>query len=205
VGFFFTHPSQQGDVLPDDSVPRRAVAFFDGQNLFYAAKKAFGYSYPNYDPVALAGAICARKGWALAQVRFYTGIPDPSDGDPRTQFWVAKLAQLGRRKVHTFSRPCRNGQEKGIDVRIALDIVSCVLRKDCEVILLFSQDQDLGEATEEAKEIARRQGRWIEVCSAYPVGTAPRQRGIDRTEWITVDRSLYDSCLDLRDYRQKGS
>jgi hypothetical protein len=28
---------------------KRAVAFFDGQNLFHAVKNAFGYKYPNYD------------------------------------------------------------------------------------------------------------------------------------------------------------
>ena len=32
----------------------RAVTFVDGQNLFYAAKEAFGYTYPNYDPLKLA-------------------------------------------------------------------------------------------------------------------------------------------------------
>ena len=32
---------------------KRAVAFVDGQNLFYAAKIAFGYSFPNYDVRAL--------------------------------------------------------------------------------------------------------------------------------------------------------
>ncbi len=28
---------------------KRAIAFVDGQNLFHAARKAFGYTYPNYD------------------------------------------------------------------------------------------------------------------------------------------------------------
>ena len=32
----------------------RGVAFVDGQNLFNAAKRAFGYSYPNYDITRLA-------------------------------------------------------------------------------------------------------------------------------------------------------
>lgn len=27
---------------------KRTIAFFDGQNLFHAAKEAFGYPYPNY-------------------------------------------------------------------------------------------------------------------------------------------------------------
>ena len=33
---------------------KRAVAFVDGQNLFHAAREAFGNSYPNYDVSALA-------------------------------------------------------------------------------------------------------------------------------------------------------
>jgi hypothetical protein len=36
---------------------KRTVAFFDGQNLFHAAKTAFGYVYPNYDPFLLARAL----------------------------------------------------------------------------------------------------------------------------------------------------
>jgi hypothetical protein len=28
-------------------------------------------------------------------------------------------------------------------------------------------------------------------------------RGIDRTDWIQVDRETYDACLDPRDYRPK--
>lgn len=62
-----------------------AIAFFDGQNLFHAARRAFGYPYPNYDPLALATTICRRAGWTLKRTCFYTGIPDPAD-DP---FWNA--------------------------------------------------------------------------------------------------------------------
>ncbi len=42
---------------------KRAVAFIDGQNLFYAAREAFGYSYPNYDPKALAAKVRGEQGW----------------------------------------------------------------------------------------------------------------------------------------------
>ena len=41
---------------------KRTFAFFDGQDLFYAAKEAFGYPYPNYDPKVLAERICATQG-----------------------------------------------------------------------------------------------------------------------------------------------
>ena len=57
----------------------RAVAFVDGPNLLHAARQAFGYTYPGYDVSALAREICAGHGWTLAEVRFYTGIPDAGD------------------------------------------------------------------------------------------------------------------------------
>lgn len=57
----------------------RAIAFVDGQNLFHAARVAFGHSYPNYDVKELAETVSRRMGWSLVQVRFYTGVPDASD------------------------------------------------------------------------------------------------------------------------------
>jgi hypothetical protein len=54
----------------------RAVAFVDGQNLYHAAREAFGYTYPNYDPAKLAEDVCKQQGWILGETRFYTGMPD---------------------------------------------------------------------------------------------------------------------------------
>jgi len=87
---------------------KRAFAFFDGQNLFNAAKEAFGYPYPNYDPLCLANAVCAQNpNWSLSGVRFYTGIPDPIVDPDRHNFWTKKLAVMGTRGVHIFTRPLR--------------------------------------------------------------------------------------------------
>jgi hypothetical protein len=44
--------------MPLEPQLKRTIAFFDGQNLFHAAREAYGYTYPNYNPVALAGRIC---------------------------------------------------------------------------------------------------------------------------------------------------
>ena len=56
----------------------RAVSFIGGQNLFRHAKDAFGHHYPNYDPIKLAAAVCAAKGWVAARVCSYTGVPNVS-------------------------------------------------------------------------------------------------------------------------------
>ena len=65
---------------------KRTFAFFDGQNLFYAAKEAFGYPYPNYDPKLLAQRICATQGWSLTGIYFYTGVPSAADKPFWSQF-----------------------------------------------------------------------------------------------------------------------
>src|SRR3954471_7774049 len=90
--------------MPYEPTTKRAVSFFDGQNLFHCAKLAFGYSYPNYDPVALANSVCARYGWLNAGVQFYTGVPDASDNSVWNHFWEAKGAQMGRQGVHVYTR-----------------------------------------------------------------------------------------------------
>ena len=78
--------------MPIQPTTMRAVSFFDGQNLFHSAKAAFGYTFPNYDPVALAKLVCANRGWDCAGTRFYTGIPDASDN----ALWKSFLDRQGR-------------------------------------------------------------------------------------------------------------
>ena len=193
---------------------KRATAFFDGQNLFHAAKKAFGYLDPVYDPPKLATAVCASEGWQLTQTRFYTGIPAPTDNPRWNKYWSAKLLAMSRAGVHTFSRQLRYrnrsapgappilvGEEKGIDVRIAIDAMSCAYGKHCDVVLIFSQDQDLSELADEIRVIAASQKRWIKIASAFPVSPATaNHRGINKTDWVRIDRAMYDACVDHWSY-----
>lgn len=201
---------------------KRAIAFVDGQNLFYAARQAFGYTYPNYDVSALAAAVCKRQGWNLTQVRFYTGIPDAADNAQWNHFWTAKLAQMGRQGVHVFSRSLRYrnqtvrlpdgqthsflvGQEKGVDVRLALDIVGLAYQGAYDVALVFSQDQDLSEVADEIRQVAKQTSRWIWIACAFPHSPASaNRRGINGADWIRIDRATYDACIDTRDYRPKA-
>lgn len=206
--------------MPAEPSEKRAIAFIDGQNLFHAAKHAFGYSYPNYDVMALADAICTQAGWKLAEVHFYTGVPDSRDNLGWARFWSAKLAVMGTRGIKLFTRPLKYreravqlpdgeaavvtvGQEKGIDVRIALDMVRLARENAYDVAVLFSQDQDLSEAADEVRAISIAQNRWIKVACAYPSGsTYPNKRGVNRTDWLRFERHLYDRCIDANDYRR---
>ena len=200
---------------------KRAVSFFDGQNLYHAARESFGYTYPNYDVKKLAYEICQKMDWDLKQVRFYTGVPDIMDNKFWHYFWTSKLRAMRWEKSYVFNRSLRYrnkkiklpdgtahtilvGEEKGIDVRISLDIIRLAHLQEYDVALIFSQDQDLSEVAGEIRTIAREQDRWIKIACAFPISpTSINKRGIDKTDWIPIDRTLYDLCIDKRDHRPK--
>ena len=192
-----------------------------GQNLFHSARAAFGYQVPNYDVVALTQAVCRSRGWKVAQVRFYTGVPDRGDNAHWHHFWAARGRVMRRKGVIVYTRSLKYryrsvtlpdgtdhtvllGEEKGIDVRIAVDVIRLAHHRAFDVGILFSQDQDLSEVAREIRVIAREQRRWIKLACAFPVGPASRnRRGVDRTDWIRIDRATYDACVDPGDYRRR--
>ncbi|MGD0732464.1 MAG: NYN domain-containing protein [Terracidiphilus sp.] len=198
---------------------KRVFAFIDGQNLFHQVKDAFGYRFPNYDVAALTRVVCGVNGWQPTEVRFYTGIHDATANPFQNAFWVSKTAQMGQVGVKVITRPLRYrnksvrlpdgtehtflaAEEKGIDVRIALDVIAGARSGAYDVGIIFSQDQDLAEVASEIRTIAREQGRWIKIASAFPDSpTARNRRGINNTDWIRIDRGTYDRCIDPRDYR----
>jgi uncharacterized LabA/DUF88 family protein len=192
---------------PTEPSLKRTVSFIDGQNLYHSVRESFGYTYPNYDVKSLSQLVCKRKGWDLDQTRFYTGVPDQSDGPFWNYFWTHKLAMLGRQGVIVYSRPLRYrnrivrlpdrneysflaGEEKGIDVRIAIDVIRMAHHSEYDVALTFSQDQDLSEVASEIRTIAREQNRWIKVACAFPLSPTTRnRRGIEKADWIPIDRA----------------
>lgn len=200
---------------------KRTIAFFDGQNLFHSVKSAFGYTFPNYDVRALAQSICAARGWNSTRCGSTPVFRIPPTNAMWNGFWAAKLLAMSRQGVWTFSRPLRYrnqtvrlpdgslhaflaAEEKGVDVRIALDVIRLAHRRDYDVALVFSQDQDLSEVAAEVRTISEEQSRWIKMASAFPVSPAARnKRGVNSTDWIQIDRAAYDACIDPRDYRPK--
>ncbi|PYE99074.1 NYN domain-containing protein [Rhodopseudomonas faecalis] len=206
---------------------KNAMAFFDGQNLFQHAKDAFGHFHPNYDPRKLHLAVCAARGWRATLTRFYTGVPVESEDKMWSAYWSSRIISMKRSGIHVTTRKLRyrktdvfddkgspvvdhNGkqkvittpQEKGIDVRLALDVVSLARKRQFDVALIFSQDQDLNEVVTEVTSIAEEQKRWIKVACAFPDGpSATCRRGIDHTDWFKMDETFYNACLDPRDYR----
>ena len=230
---------------------KRSTAFFDGQNLYHQAKKAFGHPHPNYDPEKLHDAICKAQGWQPSAIRFYTGVPRSQYSKFWHGYWSRRLSEMNRTNISVTSLPLdyhpedvilldgstitfpdgtqvaptegANGllfdvpgiefpysvretryvpNEKGIDIRLALDAVRLTQQRKYDVAIIFSQDQDFAQLVEEVKAVAKEQKRWIKLVCAFPDGTSvPAIRGC---EAFPMDEAFYNKCLDPRDYRPKG-
>jgi uncharacterized LabA/DUF88 family protein len=207
--------------MPHEPAIKKTVAYIDGQNLFHAATQACCHTYPNYDVLELAKTICQRQRWNLVETRFYTGVPDEAIDWQWSRFWRNKLGEMGRQGIIVYSRPLAysaetisvpgGGQksilvprEKGVDIRLALDVIQRALNQMLDVALIFSQDQDLTEVADEVKAISVRQNRWIQTASAFPISPASKnRRGIDHTYWIPIEKPTYDACLDPKNYFPK--
>ena len=194
----------------------RTIVFIDGQNLYRLALLAWGrartsetfrYSWPSYDVLKLANALVrSAPNRILTEVRFYTGVPRREDDQRWNKFWTNKLFSLTVQGVHTYrGRVDRYGNEKGVDVSLAIDLVHATHEQRYDVAIIVSQDSDFVPAVGLAKEVASKQGRNIIFESAFPATSADRRgRGINGTKWTPISKSLYDSCHDPTDYRRRG-
>lgn len=207
----------------NEPTTKRAIVFIDGQNLYHSVREAFGYTFPNYDIRKLSETICQQHSWDVEEIRFYTGVPDLQDDARWNNFWIRKLAAMGQIGIKIFSRSLRYrnqtvrlpngktytflvGQEKGVDVRIAIDVIRFAHERKYDIALIFSQDQDLTEVADEVRRIAIEQNRWIKIASAFPISpTKKDNRGINKTDWVKIDRQTYDACIDPNDYRNPTS
>ena len=196
----------------------RALVLFDGQNLYHMARKLWGtrpggpespYAWPSYDVEKLAQVLVNRiPGRTLSEIRFYTGVPNPDTGARQKfwyGFWSGKLRQMQSRGIYVYRGSVNvGGQEKGVDVSLAIDLVQATYEQRYEVVIIVSRDTDFGPAVRLAKTIARNQGRQLVYESAFPAAPGSRsQRGVPGTLWAPIDRATYDGCLDLADYRPK--
>ena len=82
----------------------RSVVLMDGQNLYHLARRAWAsgspsaYAWPSYDVEKPAHVLASgTPGRTLAEIRFYTGVPDPATGPSQLLwhgFWSNRIRYL---------------------------------------------------------------------------------------------------------------
>jgi uncharacterized LabA/DUF88 family protein len=92
-GFFVSENSKV-----DQTPLKRAIFFFDVQNLFHAVGEAFNISEPNFDPIKLSDHFCKERNWLRSGIFFYTGIPDSKKQPRWGDYWLRRLRVLRNQK-----------------------------------------------------------------------------------------------------------
>ncbi len=189
------------------------IVFFDGQNIYRSAKDAwrsthndtYVYTWPSYDVEKLATALASQtSGRTITQIRFYTGVPTSYQNYRWNCFWREKFKHLKSQGIEVYRGKINtHGQEKGVDVKLAIDLIRLTYEQQYEVAIVLSQDRDFEPAIRLAKQIASDQGRQLVFESHFIIGSSSdSKRGIPRTEWMPIDKDIYDACLDPEDYRK---
>jgi len=210
--------SYEGKQLPDSS---RVAVFIDGQNFYHSVRERLSFRHPNFDVEKIANLCVLKiphvsqiKQVRLGYVRFYTGIHESSRNSKLHNFWTKKLAVIGSRpNTKVFSRALRYtnskisvdgnrtsvfvAREKGIDVRIAIDMLNGALYDQYDIAVLVSLDNDFIEVFKEIDErVQVNTGRSILLACAYPVVTG-KEHGISANcRWLKITKEEYSSCID---------
>lgn len=109
-----------------------------------------------------------RSGLPLLRVHWYDSareaVPDPQQ---------VRIGELRKVKLR-LGRFGREGEQKGVDLRIGLDLVTHARNGAADIFFLVSGDDDLTEAVEEA------QGHGVEVTVLAVPDAADKPHGISR-------------------------
>lgn len=134
-----------------------ATLFVDYQNMYRSARDAFGWNaegahFGNFRPELLAQQLArANHTLYVDSIRVYTGIHTPRGNahqnaamNRRMSAWIADGPDL----TEVFPRPLAyrgrgNAREKGVDVELAIDMVSLALDEAYTTLILASADTDL--------------------------------------------------------------
>jgi uncharacterized LabA/DUF88 family protein len=160
------------------------IVLVDGQNLYHLARELWAprpqlagspYGYPSYDVEKLAHALVKLDTQRiLTEIRFYTGVPDPNENYFWHGFWNNKLRYLTSRGIHVYrGRINPGGQEKGVDVSLAIDLIRLTYEHAYDVAIIVSQDWDFGPAVALAKRIAKDQKKISPIFLCVPVRFDP--------------------------------
>jgi NYN domain len=111
-----------------------------------------------------------------------------------------RVTVLTRPLLYRRTRPPTKPQEKGIDVRLAVDFVALALRGEYDAGVLMSHDSDLVPALEAVLELSP--STHVEVACWEPArGSTVRLRVPGRSVWCHyLTAADYAAVADTRNY-----
>lgn len=200
-------------------IVQRVAVFIDYQNVYMRARDAFpspqgiggghvhGQIRPGAVGLVLRGDDTERE---LIAVHVYRGMPSVKfdrEGYSASQRQVAAWENRGGSTVHSHTRPLnyrvpKSPREKGIDVLLAIGVVTGAHRGDFDVAIIFSDDTDLDPVIEAVGVIMDGPGH-AELATWQDPNRGPREvrsAGVAVPVHVLSQRT-YSMVQDLTDYK----
>lgn len=159
--------------------PRDVIAFVDLQNLHYFLKDNCRVAATQVHIPDLLRAFGAQHGMPLTDIHIFTGIHDPRREPQRHESMSKRLRWLSRCGAKVTALPLSyytdretqvvRAQEKGVDVRIASEILRAV-NDGLRQAIVISQDKDIAQAILVAGEMAAERGRSFQAFTPELAG-----------------------------------
>ncbi|GBE30399.1 NYN domain protein [bacterium BMS3Bbin04] len=170
---------------------KRVAVFIDGSNFYNGLRDNVGRMDVDFQQF---GKVLAQKtGGELLRIYYYNAKVD-AEFDPdnyekqqrfithlaHTQYLTLRLGKLVYYQVRGEDSTRKHyAVEKGLDVKLAIDLVRLAVNRACEVAVIVSGDKDLAEVVEYGKEMG------LEVVSAF------FPRGLSEQLATHADRVIY--------------
>jgi uncharacterized LabA/DUF88 family protein len=166
--------------------PSDVIAFVDLQNLHYFLKENCRVPATQVHIPDLLRAFGALHGMPLTELHIFTGIHDPRREPQRHESMSKRLRWLSRCGAKVTALPLSyytdretqvvRAQEKGVDVRIASEILRAV-NDGLRQAIVISQDKDIAQAVLVAGEMAAERGRSFKAFTPELAGAEWEHNG----------------------------
>jgi len=203
-----------------ESEAQRVIVFMDEANVYHDARRCFhaddeaaSSHMGRVWPPRYARELVGRQPHGvtgdrvLEEVRVYTGMPSGKRDPKGYAAHRRQMAGWEAANVMVKARPLRyppswpkvSAMQKGVDVEIALDIVTMAIEGAYDVAILASTDTDLGPALEAVNRVA--EGPRIEVAAFRGGRQSKRLNVPGQHVWCHfVEDDEYEKCRDYRNY-----
>ncbi len=153
-----------------DEKSYRAIVFIDGNNFYYKLKETISnkdepYTLLNFDYSNFAQKLIGDN--SLVEIRYYIGSIKRQVGTDREkserlysnqQKLIAKLNGHGAKVIlgTLIQHPDKSFHEKGVDVRLAVEMIRLARENKYDIAYLISSDTDLVPAVEEVHSFDKK-------------------------------------------------
>ncbi len=168
---------------------KRVTIFIDGSNLYHGIKNDLKRYDLNYQ--AFANVLCGER--ELIRVHYYNA-PIDQETDPekykKQQKFFENIRNLDYFRVILGRLEPRENTfvEKGIDIHIAVDMLTLAYKNAYDVAILVSGDADFAKAVEAVQDL----GKHVENATTKSTSSNRLAQTCDKI--IRIDHKLLENC-----------